>query len=126
MILLVVDDLIFLTKIQQTARLVGVPAEPVDPTKLQERIGQSSVSAVILDLNHRSGTALDLLRALRGDPGTSRLRVIGFVSHVQADLVAAARTAGCDQVLARSAFSAQLPELLRQLSGQDAAGHTST
>jgi hypothetical protein len=39
-------------------------------------------------------------------------RVIGFGSHVDRDLLAAARAAGCDQVLARSAFFSRLPQLL--------------
>jgi len=38
---------------------------------------------------------------------------VGFVSHVQANLIADARRAGVDQVLARSAFVTQLPQLLQ-------------
>ncbi len=119
MILAVVDDLFFLSKIQQTAKLLGVPVEPVDPRKLQERVAQSSVRAVILDLNHRSGAALDVLRALKANPSTSHLTVTGFVSHVQTDLIEAARAAGCDQVLARSAFTQQLSQLLEKWSAKD-------
>ncbi len=121
MILAVVEDLIFLSKIQETAKLLGVPVERVDPGKLQERLAHGPVQAVILDLNHRSGTALDVLRALKANSSTCHLPVAGFVSHVQTELVAAARAAGCDQVLARSAFTAQLPQLLRKWSGKETA-----
>ncbi len=121
-ILAVVDDLFFLAKIQEAARRVGIPVEQVDAGKAQERLGQSRVRAVILDLNHRSGAALDVLKNLKGDASTRHVPVIGFVSHVQGDLVAAARAAGCDQVLARSAFSVQLPELLEKLGSQGGVG----
>jgi hypothetical protein len=40
--------------------------------------------------------------------------VIGFVSHVQIEVRKSAELAGCDVVLARSVFSAKLPEVLQQ------------
>ncbi len=114
-ILAVVDDLFFLSKIQQTAQLVDVSVEPVDPKKLPARVTQIAVRAVILDLNHRSGSAVELLRTIKSDPAMTRIRVLGFLSHVQTDLAAAARAAGCDILLARSAFTQQLPQLLLKL-----------
>ena len=116
-ILTVVDDLIFLSKIQQTALQVGVPVEAIDPSKVEEHITEFLVHSVILDLNHRSGTAVELARAIKANPATRHVQVMGFLSHVQTDLAAAARSAGCDSVLARSAFSQQLPQLLLQLAG---------
>ena len=41
-------------------------------------------------------------------------RIIGFGSHVDRDLLDAARAAGCTEVLARSAFFRRLAELLGQ------------
>jgi hypothetical protein len=40
--------------------------------------------------------------------------VIGFLSHLQGDLKAKAMEAGCDMVMPRSAFSQNLPNLLRR------------
>jgi DNA-binding NarL/FixJ family response regulator len=117
-ILAIVDDLFFLSKIQQTAKLLGVTVEPVAPTKLAERAAQIPVRAVILDLNHRSGLALEILGAIKADAKIGATQVIGFLSHVQTDLAAAARAAGCEVVLARSTFSQKLPELLRELAGK--------
>lgn len=116
MILAAVEDLIFLSRIQHAAKLIGVPVEVVDPMRLQERAKQAGARGVILDLNHRSGNAVEALRALKADLSTSHLHVVGFVSHVQSDLIEAARAAGCDRVLARSAFTAELPELLKSLA----------
>ncbi len=118
-IVVVVEDLIFLSKIQQTAGEVGVPIESLSPGKLSERMARGGVGAVIIDLNHRSGAAVDAVRALKANPSTRHIAVTGFLSHVQADLAAAAREAGCDHIMARSKFTQQLPELLLQLAGED-------
>ena len=115
-ILVVVDDLFFLAKIQQTARQVGVPIETVEPSKAEVQAAEGPVRSVILDLNHRSGKAVDTIRTLKENQATKNVRLLAFLSHVQSDLAAAARDAGCDVVLARSAFSQQLPQLLMKLS----------
>ncbi len=116
-ILTVVDDLIFLSKIQETAHQVGVPLEVVDPGKVEARIAEFDIHSMILDLNHRSGKAVEVARAVKANPATHHVQVMGFLSHVQSDLAAAARDAGCDVVLARSAFVQQLPQLLLSLAG---------
>lgn len=59
---------------------------------------------VVLDLS-RPGV-LDALRA--GVAGT----VVGFASHVDADLIDAARAAGCAEVLPRSTFFGRLAQRL--------------
>lgn len=116
MILTFVEDLIFLAKIQQTAQMIRVPVEPADPKRLRECAAQPHVRAVIVDLNHRSLDAVDLIRGLKQGAKTRHIRVVGFLSHVQGDRAAAAREAGCDLVLARSAFHQQLPALLARLA----------
>lgn len=117
-ILAVVEDLIFLSKILDTAHQLGVALETVHPEKLKARATELGVHTAIIDLNHSSGKAIEALAALKADPATSHVRTLGFVSHVQAELIRAARAAGCDRVVARSAFSQQLPEWLAQLAGQ--------
>lgn len=116
MILVAVDDLFFLSKLQQTAQVIGVPFETADPQKVAERAAAGPVLALIIDLNHRSGAAVETIRALKSNAATKHIPVIGFLSHVQADLAAAAHEAGCDHVMARSAFSEQLPQLLGRLA----------
>jgi len=118
-ILAVVEDIFFLAKIQQTARQLGVTVESVGPDALQERLAGNGASAILLDLNHRSGKAIATLEKVRSDPATRPIPVVAFLSHVQTDLAQAARAAGCERVMARSAFSQQLPTLLRELSGEN-------
>jgi CheY-like chemotaxis protein len=118
-ILVVVDDLLFLSKIQQTAKLLGASVEAVDPAKLEERMALRAVRAVILDLNHRSGSAVEVLRALKSNRTTAGTPVVAFLSHVQTELASAARAAGCDVLLARSAFTRELPQLLEKYAGTE-------
>jgi DNA-binding NarL/FixJ family response regulator len=117
-ILIVVEDLIFLAKIQHTAQELGIAVETVPLAQLPERLSRSPSAAVIVDLNHRSGSAVETVRALKADAATAQAHLLGFLSHVQGELAHAARQARCDQVLARSAFSEQLPELLARLAGR--------
>jgi CheY-like chemotaxis protein len=118
-ILAVVEDIFFLAKIQQTARQLGVTVEPLAPDALTERLLHNEACAILLDLNYRSGRAIAVLEALKNNPVTRPVPVVAFLSHVQTDLARAARAAGCDRVMARSAFSQQLPSLLRELSKEE-------
>lgn len=118
-ILAVVDDIFFFAKIQQTALRLSIPVEQVSPDAVRDHLGSGSAGAILLDLNHRSGKAISVLQALKSNHATRAVPVIAFLSHVQADLAQSARAAGCDRVLARSAFSQQLPQLLQELSKEE-------
>ncbi len=120
-ILAVVEDIFFLAKIQQTARQLGITVESVEPDALKGSLAQNGASAILLDLNHRSGKAIAVLEGLKDGPATRSIPVVAFLSHVQTDLAQAARAAGCDRVMARSAFSQQLPALLQELSKEKTA-----
>ncbi|HXJ91940.1 MAG TPA: response regulator [Terriglobia bacterium] len=116
-VIAVVDDLFFAVKIREAAQQTGVAIDIVSAPKfwaaLETHAGEGSIEAVILDLN--STAALGVIGKLKAAAQTRSLPVVGFVSHVAADVITSARAAGCDQVLARSAFTKQLPELLRSL-----------
>ncbi len=123
-ILALVDDVFFLAKVRETAKGIGVRVIIPDPGRGILSITESQPQAIILDLNLRNAPAVEWIRTLKGDPATRHIPIVGFVSHVQTDLIAAARAEGCDLVLARSAFSQQLPDILRRFSG-DTAGKPS-
>jgi DNA-binding NarL/FixJ family response regulator len=114
-ILIIVDDLLFASKISETASRLRVAVEAASMDRLRSRLGEIRPNAVIIDLNHRSGRAVEAVRALKADRAWSGT-VCGFVSHVQSNLIEAAREAGCDLVLARSAFAQDLPQLLARLA----------
>jgi hypothetical protein len=49
---------------------------------------------------------------MKADPDLQAIRTLGYVAHVDSDTIDRARAAGIDQVLARSAFSDRLGEIL--------------
>jgi hypothetical protein len=113
-----IEDLFFLAKIQEAARKVGVKVAFVKADKdIVSRLADvpegSRPSLIVFDLNNVSAKPLTLIPRLKSKMkrGTS---VIGFLSHLQGDLKAKAMEAGCDMVMPKSAFSQNLPNLLRR------------
>jgi len=112
-----IEDLFFMAKIQETARKLNVKVEFVKTDKdLMDKMqqnGDEKPSLIIFDLNNASVKPLTLIPKLKSKlkKGTS---IIGFLSHVQGDLKQKAHDVGCDMVLPRSAFSQNLPQLLRR------------
>jgi hypothetical protein len=118
-----VEDLFFLSKIQDTGRKMNVKVEFVKTEKdLAEHMknnGEEKPSLIIFDLNNANAKPLSLIPKLKSKlkKGTS---IIGFLSHVQGDLKQKAHEVGCDMVLPRSAFSQNLPQLLRRHGAAEA------
>lgn len=112
-----IEDLFFMAKIQETARKLNVKVEFVKSDKdIAEKMhqnGEEKPSLIIFDLNNANAKPLTLIPKLKSKlkKGTS---IIGFLSHVQGDLKQKAHEVGCDMVLPRSAFSQNLPQLLRR------------
>jgi CheY-like chemotaxis protein len=115
-----VEDLLFRSKISETAEQLGVEASfPRSPKKLVEQAAKSPPDLLVLDLNSARFEPLELLRELKSGEATKYVPVVGFLSHVQKDLAVAARESGCDRVMARSAFTRDLPEILAGDGGSD-------
>lgn len=114
MILFAVDDLMFTSKITSTASQLGVPVV-VERTaeRVLERIRELRPRLVVFDLNSARVRPLETLASIKADLELASVRTVGYVSHMQGDLIAAAWAAGVDEVLARSAFVAKLPQILK-------------
>jgi CheY-like chemotaxis protein len=112
-VLAAVEDLLFRSKISETAETLGIEARfPRSKGKLLETLRESPPDLLVLDLNSARFEPLELLRTVKSDETTQGVRTVGFLSHVQGDLALAARNAGCDHVVARSAFTKDLPRIL--------------
>ena len=112
-VLAAVEDLLFRSKISETADQLGVEAAfPRNPKRLLEALRASPPDLLVLDLNSSRFEPLELLRTLRSDAALRDVRTVGFLSHVQGDLALAARESGCDRIMARSAFTRDLPRVL--------------
>ena len=117
-----IDDLFFMTKIMDTAKKLNVRVEFVKTAEdlLEKAAAQpeNKPSLIIFDLNNLNAKPLAAIPKLKSHfkKGTS---ILGFVSHVQGDLKLKAQEAGCDTVMPRSAFSQNLPQLLRRHGAPD-------
>jgi CheY-like chemotaxis protein len=119
-VLAAVEDLLFRSKISETANTLGIEAKfPRSPRKLVEQATAAPPDLLVLDLNSSRFDPLKLLREVKSDEALKDVPVVGFLSHVQRDLAVAARESGCDRVVARSAFTKDLPEIL---AGDGASG----
>lgn len=113
MILVVADDLLFRSKISTVAKATGVVVGAATTADAAiERARQDRPSLILIDLDSARTQPFDVLRRLSEDAELRTLPTIGFVSHVHTDYIRQARMLGIGNVLARSAFVAQLPEIL--------------
>ena len=118
MVLAAVDDLMFKVKIIETAKQVGVKLGTASTA--QDAVARAKTdrpSLIILDLQSQACAPGEILRALKADPELRVIPTLGYFSHVETEVGRNALAAGCDEVLARSAFSARLPDLLRPHAG---------
>jgi CheY-like chemotaxis protein len=114
MIVCVLDDLLFSIKISTAAKSLGTAIYfERTPGVVVDRVREKQPSLVIFDLNCAKLQPLAAITALKSDPQTRSIKTLGFVSHVQTDTIDAARRAGIDEVLARSAFADRLGEILK-------------
>jgi hypothetical protein len=103
-ILILVRDLMFSTRIVETARAANVPFKVI---RKPELLASETGRMLIVDLNQDG--AIDAAGTWRKATGG---RTIGFVSHVDTEAIQRAKVAGIDQILPRSQFTQVLPTLL--------------
>jgi CheY-like chemotaxis protein len=121
MIVAVLDDLMFTSKIRAAAAGLGVTvtfARSAEAALAALRAAETasgsapSPTLVLIDLNGSATDPLGVVTAIRAVDTLRDVPIVGFVSHVQTELIDAARRAGTTDVVSRSAFVQRLPELL--------------
>lgn len=115
MILAVLDDLMFTSKIRTTANQLGVAvafARSAEAALTEMR--KSPPALVILDLNNPRTQPLAIVGAMKADAALASIPTVGYASHVQTDVIEAARDAGVQEVMARSAFTQHLASILQR------------
>ena len=105
----------FSSKIKTAANQLGVAvtfARSADAALAEMRKGAPSL--VILDLNSARANPLGIVAQMKEDAALAAIPIVGYASHVQTDVIDAARQAGVGEVLARSAFTQQLADILKR------------
>lgn len=117
-VLAVVNDLFFIAKINDSAKRAGCTVEySTDRAAVLDKAKAGHPLVVIFDLNLDSAEPLAIIEALKTTPETKSISLIGYLSHIQGDLKVQAQTAGCDMVMPKSAFSVNLPQILKRHAG---------
>ena len=104
MILAVMSDLIFQVKIMDAAKRLSREVRFV--TDLPDL--PAGTDLVLFDMGYQPARQLERIARAKA----RGIRTVAFISHVQTDLRRQTEEAGCDAVVARSAFVQKLPELL--------------
>ncbi|MGH9629305.1 MAG: response regulator [Bryobacteraceae bacterium] len=116
-VLAVVEDLFFSVKIADAAKRAGLETDFVKSEKDALAKAKDNPLLIILDLNCGALQPLNLISKLKANAEMKEISLLGFVSHVQGDLKQKAHENGCDVVMARSAFSQNLPQILKRHAG---------
>lgn len=98
-----VTDLLFTSKIRETARQLGLDVQAV---RAADEVAGATAGARVFIVDLRRPDALAALEAAA--PAATR---IGFVDHERVDVIEAARARGC-VALAKGKFTSELPRLL--------------
>lgn len=118
LVVALVADLIFASRIRAAAPERGVEVRTASSAaKVEALVRASSPALLLVDLESRGGDPVALIARLKSDPVTSRVPIVAFAPHVHAERMAAARAAGAERVLARSAFVRGLAALMVEAVG---------
>ena len=116
-VLAVLEDLLFTVKISEAAKRAGLEVEFLKSEKDAIEKAKEHPLLIIIDLNCNCVQPLPLISKLKGSAPTKSISVIAYLSHVQGELKQAAQEAGANIVMARSAFSQNLQQILKRHAG---------
>lgn len=117
LVLVLVRDLMFLSKIRETLKALGFQARSLGAHQSLEGLGADAVALFIADA---SDAGLDAVEAI-GRAKARGIPVLAFGSHVDLAALDAARSAGADEVVPRSVFSSNLAGLVRAFALPESA-----
>ena len=116
-VLAVVNDLFFSVKISEAAKRNGLVLEFVKDSGEVLAKAKEKPSLIVFDLNFDAVEPLDLITKLKASAETKGVSLLGYLSHLQSELKVQAQDAGCDMVMARSAFSQNMLMIFKRHAG---------
>jgi len=121
--LLVCRDLIFITKVKDTAVDLGYSLTVASTeSRAKSMIEENRPCVVFIDVTSGEVAAPSAMRAYQELAGVG-VWFVAFGPHVEVDILAAAKAAGCHIVMPRSRFAAELPGLIQRFFSQPVPGN---
>lgn len=112
-VLALAADLMFASRIRAAASAAGSQVRIArSASELVDAARTLTPARILIDLDARAGDPIAAIGSLKDDEDTRGIEIVAFVSHVREDAIQAARAAGADRVLARSAFVRELSRLV--------------
>jgi DNA-binding response OmpR family regulator len=116
-VLLLSGDLMTQSRVEAAARRCDISLRAAfDTENMLATCAKSPTTVVIVDLTLSIVDIVSIVAQLKSLPG-ARPAIIAFGPHVHETLLAAAIEAGCDEVLSRGQFFAQLDAILARYCG---------
>jgi len=124
-VVVVVDDLFFLTKIQTTLSHLGLATRVMTQRPaLQDYVRTATAPMLmVVDLTLRADDAVSVISTIRATDSGAPVSILAFGAHVAVETHRQALQAGADQVVAKSEFSRRLPDLIQQFVPQGEEKH---
>jgi CheY-like chemotaxis protein len=112
-IIAVVDDMFFKSKIGAVAEAVGTEISfPRTQEAIIQKAREAKPQLIIVDLHNQKIDPAALATELKADYELHAIPLLGFFSHVQTELQQNALASGFDQVIPRSVFARDLSKIL--------------
>jgi len=112
-IIAIVDDMFFKSKIRAVAEAVGTEISfPRNKDALFQKAREAKPRLIIVDLHNQKIEPATLATELKSDEELRAIPLLGFFSHVETELQRNALAAGFDRVIPRSVFARDLSQLL--------------
>jgi CheY-like chemotaxis protein len=109
-----VDDMLFASKIRATAEQLSVDVRFArNPEAVLVAARERRADLIVMDLQAQKIDVFDLARQLKADEDLRTIPIVGFFSHVLAELQREATKAGVDKVVPRSVFARDLARILQ-------------
>lgn len=115
-VLAAVDDLFFLIQVKDAAKRTGFGLKNGQTPGAILDLAAKTPALIVVDLHSQKLDPLQTIRQLKSpDSPAAKVPLLAYLSHVQVELGQAAREAGADIVVPRSAFLRTLNETLARL-----------
>jgi hypothetical protein len=110
-VILISADLTVVSRVEGAAKKCDLTTRVVSSEAAAMQCDAKDAQFVIVDLGSPLGNLKAIVGHFKGL--TAPPRIIAFGPHVQEGRLAAAREAGCDEVISRGQFFAQIDALMR-------------